>query len=361
MSWVLQLEKVPSRNMRQMRDWFHWQITRVNAVFSEGVGGGDEELEASSATLEAGASHSWAASWRPAREVFASLFWDDHAFGGFTTDLCWSGGTDALKPYLGASVRGQLSRWYEYQGKRLWVQPRESEASEVLQQVQQLWEDVGQQMAASIMLTARTAVKVDMSAREGWSLQHSYHAGMPIVRDGVLTSSVEEVQVWSLKGVLPAMVVPGVLPMEVALELEEADKKAAQPKSAEEAEARERLKRTPIHISVAALRRHGFPEYMVQWFEHGVRLGLHQEFDKRYEKVYPMHGDAERQAAIKECNRMVDMLVLEEVENDTLEEATVVSPWVIILKGDKTRVCCDVLVNEMMRPPRLRCHASETV
>jgi len=106
MSWVLQLEKVPNRNMRQMREWFHWQSTRANAVFSEGVGGGDEELEASSATLEAGASHSWAASWRPAREVFASLFWDDHAFGGFTTDLCWSGGTDALKPYLGAPSVG---------------------------------------------------------------------------------------------------------------------------------------------------------------------------------------------------------------------------------------------------------------
>jgi len=162
---------------------------------------------------------------------------------------------------------------------------------------------------------------------------------------------MRNVQVWWLEGISPALAVPGVLPMQAAIDMEAADDLAAQPKTPEEALAREQLKRTPIHISVAALKRLGFSEQVVSWFEEGVRLGLHKEFPSRYERSYPMRGEQEKAAGIKECTRMLELLVLEEVTEDSLEQATIVSPWVIILKGSKTRVCCDVLANELMRPP----------
>ena len=355
MSWVLGLEKVPDRSMRQMREWFHWNDTRGNAVFQEGDAAAHDSAEVAEesmvATLVDQPMSDWAADWRPSRELFASLYWEEHSFGGFTHDVCRSGGQDMLKPYLGSAVRGNLTRWFEFQGARLWVQPRPDKALEVVEQVEQVWEGVGRQMAASLMVTASVAQELMLQERVGWSLHYQYSHGTPLCGNGLGAAELGKLQVWWLEGTPPSMPVPGVLPLTEALELEEADKLASQPKSPEEAAARELLKRTPIHISVTALKRLGFSEQVISWFEHGVKLGLHHEFHNRYEKSYPMRGDQEKVAAIKECNRMLELLVLEEVKEDSMEQATIVSPWVIILKGDKTRVCCDVLANQMMRPP----------
>jgi len=186
MEWLLALEKVPNRNMRQMQEWFHWQDTRGNAVFQdEGAGGGkiaralDDSDEGEQACLLDEVKAEWSASWRPSREVFASLYWEEHPFGGFTHDVCRSGGCDMLQPYNGPSVTSSLSNWFQYQGSRLWVQPADEKAKEAVKQVELAWEGVGRQMAASLLVTEQVACRLGMKDREGWSLHYHYKHEFP--------------------------------------------------------------------------------------------------------------------------------------------------------------------------------------
>jgi hypothetical protein len=143
------------------------------------------------------------------------------------------------------------------------------------------------------------------------------------------------------------------MPLEEAVRLEAEDKEAEKPKSEEERLQREWLKRQPIYVSVDALVRLEFPPHIVKWFAEGVPVGVQRSFFERYEKQYPIPAGEATLGAIKEVDRMLSLEVLEEVPSDSLEEVTVVSPWVVVLKSGKTRVCCDVLVNTMIASPAL--------
>jgi hypothetical protein len=122
--------------------------------------------------------------------------------------------------------------------------------------------------------------------------------------------------------------------LEESLEAERAFKEQGKPKSDEEAAAREALKREPIRINPEAMRRHGFPEYMIRWFVEGVHLGVHHDYLDQYRKDYPLSPEAHEHVAA-ECRRFIALDAIEPVADPfNMSDATIICPWVVIVKPD---------------------------
>jgi hypothetical protein len=347
--WVLSLSKVPDKRLVKMHEWFHWDKFRGNAAFDDGlcrtrVTQSVTELNVESAEFES-------ESWTIAAEVFAAMYWEDNVLGGFTHDVCRAGGVDLLGRFLGASVPLSVKDMAKLDEARLWLHPVAHEAAQLVKSVEAAWYQSGKSVEATLLVSQGTATQLELADNPLWRLHTAYAPGLPLMSSLGMSVSSERLEFWCMAGTSPVRKMEGVIDMKEAEELERADKAASAPKSAEEAAEREWLKQQPIHVSVDALKRWGFPPHIIEWFESGVPLGVSRQFGSRYEKHYPIKDHEELAAAITEVDRMLAIQALEEVTEDSLENATVVSPWVIVRKGGKTRVCCDVLLNEMLRSP----------
>jgi hypothetical protein len=231
------------------------------------------------------------------------------------------------------------------------LQPQDQAADVVVAAVEKWWVGVSGELAATLMVKSGVAARLRLKSSERWKWKTTFKAGLPGRVSSGRQCASDDLEVWTLEGVTPQIAVPGVMPLEEAVRLEAEDKEAEKPKSEEERLQREWLKRQPIYVSVDALVRLEFPPHIVKWFAEGVPVGVQRSFFERYEKQYPIPAGEATLGAIKEVDRMLSLEVLEEVPSDSLEEVTVVSPWVVVLKSGKTRVCCDVLVNTMIASP----------
>jgi hypothetical protein len=75
----------------------------------------------------------------------------------------------------------------------------------------------------------------------------------------------------------------------------------------------------------------------------GMRTGILREFRERMEIKYDWKNEQEREVTDAEVERLLDLMVLEEVENpDGLREVSVISPWVVVVKPGEIRPCLDM-------------------
>ena len=80
-------------------------------------------------------------------------------------------------------------------------------------------------------------------------------------------------------------------------------------------------------------------------------LNLSHEYLGQYRKDYPLSPEA-REHVAAECRRFIALDVIEPVSDpSSLSEATIICPWVVIVKPEKVRCCMDALANEHIAPP----------
>ena len=97
--------------------------------------------------------------------------------GGFSHEVCRSGAEDLVARYLGESQALDLQGVHEWRGTRLWLHPKSAAAEVVVKQVEQAWNGVQQQMAATLLVTKEVARRLKLQDRTGWSQQMVYAPG----------------------------------------------------------------------------------------------------------------------------------------------------------------------------------------
>ena len=243
--WGLELKKVPDRLLSKMHGWFRWNDTRASAVFedAECKKGAGEFIETAQVPVCQSDS---AAAWAVADGVFASFYWEEDTFGGFIHDVCRAGGVDVLRRYLGDAAMIDWTDLEKLRGSRLWLQPDVGSVRHIVSKVEEAWKGVQHELSATLVLPASVAQSENMRAHKLWELKVVCKAGAPLMKANVVGGkgclecvSQEAYEFWQLSGTPPILKVPGVLPLEDAIELEKQDKLASAPKNEQEAMERE--------------------------------------------------------------------------------------------------------------------------
>ena len=117
--------------------------------------------------------------------------------------------------------------------------------------------------------------------------------------------------------------------------------------SAHEKKVREAAKWEPIHLCPSAFGDLNFPLQVQEWVTHGVRIPYRGERG-HYQEVpqYPWKSPELMEAAATEADRMLACGAL--IRPPEGQQITLVSPWVVVVKGGKTRCCLGL--HELLNP-----------